>query len=123
MRTIPKQHVLGVRADRLKPERDNPREVAFMEQWSRENENFTRPHTMRTLDELLYGHGHGIATRCAADCAEIPVLSTDDPQRIERDRIVAATLVQWLGSNVGFSFIEESLRLCGYEIVRKGANR
>lgn len=30
---------------------------------------------------------------------------------------MAATVVQWLGSNIGMSFLEESLERCGYKIV------
>lgn len=37
-----------------------------------------------------------------------------------RDRVVAATVIQWLGSNVGFAFVVDCLRRCGY-IVRPGA--
>lgn len=35
----------------------------------------------------------------------------------QRDATIAATLIQWLGTNVGFSFMEESLKRCGYKIV------
>ena len=42
----------------------------------------------------------------------------DSSDRVERDRIVAATVIQWLGSNVGFGFLEEALRKCGYRIER-----
>jgi len=34
--------------------------------------------------------------------------------------IVAATVIQWLGSNVGMSFLEESLGSCGYRIKAEG---
>lgn len=36
---------------------------------------------------------------------------------IARDRFVAATVIQWLGTNVGFSFLTETLEKLGYEIV------
>jgi hypothetical protein len=35
-----------------------------------------------------------------------------------RDRVVAATVVQWLGTNVGFAFLETCLRKCGYTVRR-----
>lgn len=35
-----------------------------------------------------------------------------------RDRFVAATVIQWLGSNVGFSFLQECLEKFGYKVVR-----
>lgn len=36
-----------------------------------------------------------------------------------RDRVIAATVIQWLGSNVGFSFLQKALNMCGYKIVKK----
>lgn len=103
----------GLHSDRLKPDRDNPREVAFAEQWGWEN----RHHDL--LNQLLM----------------VPC-SSDDPERCgysggfgaykmpcsfpgDRDRRIAATLMQWLGSNVGFSFLQEALAKCGYKIVKK----
>ena len=78
--------------DRLLANRDNPREVAFADQWDRENDRkgFGRP----VLDALI-------------------------EDWTNRDAEVAATLIQWLGSNVGFSFLEESLVKCGYSITYK----
>jgi hypothetical protein len=35
----------------------------------------------------------------------------------DSERYVAATVVQWLGTNCGFSFLIEALRKCGYRIV------
>lgn len=34
-----------------------------------------------------------------------------------RDRLVAATIIQWLGSNCGMSFLKAALSACGYAIV------
>lgn len=89
---------VGLWAERLDPKRDNPREVAFAAQWERENERLGA--TGAILGRLLYTP---------------PKLDT---LHVERDRAVAATVVQWLGSNVGFSFMEEALRQCGYRIER-----
>lgn len=36
----------------------------------------------------------------------------------KRDRVVAATVIQWLGSNCGFSWLQEVLRGCGFELTR-----
>jgi hypothetical protein len=36
-----------------------------------------------------------------------------------RDRFIVATVIQWLGSNVGFCFLRECLDKCGYKIVKK----
>lgn len=35
-----------------------------------------------------------------------------------RDRYVVATIVQWLGSNCGMSFLHESLKRFGYKITK-----
>lgn len=35
-----------------------------------------------------------------------------------RDRMVAATVIQWLGSNVGFCFLETVLKKIGYKLVK-----
>lgn len=34
----------------------------------------------------------------------------------ERDEIVAATVMQWLGTNVGFDYVTKALKNAGYEI-------
>lgn len=36
-----------------------------------------------------------------------------------RDRVIAATAIQWLGTNVGFSWLCEVLGKCGYEVRKK----
>lgn len=35
-----------------------------------------------------------------------------------KDRAIIATFIQWLGSNVGYSFLEATLRKCGLEIIK-----
>ena len=35
----------------------------------------------------------------------------------QRDALVAATVVQWIGTNVGRSFLTEAFRDVGYEVV------
>jgi hypothetical protein len=34
-----------------------------------------------------------------------------------RDRMIAATVIQWLGSNVGFCFLETCLKKMGYKLT------
>lgn len=48
-----------------------------------------------------------------------PVLNALVPDCTQRDAMVAATVVQWLGSQVGFSFLNEALASVGYEIVQR----
>ena len=46
------------------------------------------------------------------------LLSTDEDPRgaTQRDATVAATVVQWLGTNVGFGFVRSCLEKAGYEV-------
>jgi hypothetical protein len=37
----------------------------------------------------------------------------------KRDRMVVATVIQWLGSNVGFCFLETCLNKMGYKLVKE----
>lgn len=87
------KHV-GRYVDRLT--KDNPREVSFAERWAEENN-----------ERMLAGDSFG--------CTLEVLLGRKATQL---DATSAATLMQWLGSNVGFSFMEESLRRAGYKIQR-----
>lgn len=71
---------IGLSPYRLGPKADNPREVAFAEQWSKEQEQ-----------------GNVLRHLIGRDFSD-------------RDAEVAATVIQWLGSNVGMSFIEEAAK-------------
>ena len=70
----------GFSKDRLKPERENQREVAFSEAWKREN-GYGR-NGNHLVDQLI-------------------------PDATQRDATVAATIIQWLGSNVGIGFLRD----------------
>lgn len=70
---------VGMHAYRLKVNAGNPMEVAFSKQWSQEQEQ-----------------GHVLAHLIGKDFSD-------------RDAEVAATVIQWLGSNVGMSFLEEAI--------------
>jgi hypothetical protein len=72
---------VGFSSYRLNPNQDNPREVAFALQWTEENQH-PGPNI---LAHLIPGY-------------------------TERDAQVAATMMQWLGSNVGMSFLEEAIK-------------
>jgi hypothetical protein len=76
MKTI--KHI-GIFSGRLAKSQNNPREVAFYEQWKKEQED---GHTLQ----------HLIGNKLT-----------------QRDATVAATVIQWLGSNIGMSFLEESI--------------
>lgn len=86
---------IGRSANRLYRE---PREAVFAESWKRMNSKqmHNRPEV---IDWLLHGDG----SQCHA-------------RATQKEATIAATLVQWLGSPVGFGWLENTLRAAGYEI-------
>lgn len=108
--------VRGISSHRLKPNAGNPREIAFMDQWDYENEN-DRDLLSALMIEPCDGDDPDRVTGFRGDRLgqhyKRPL-----GQTTLRDRIVAATVVQWLGSNVGMSFLEMALKRCGYKIVK-----
>ena len=82
--------------ERLQQEH-NRRERAFAKQW-----NNRPPHVAYILRSLLCG---------SPDFAS-PLLAPSEPNYglTQRDTRVAATVIQWLGSNVGMSFLNEVFR-------------
>ena len=107
---------IGLHADRLAKDRDNPREVAFVRQWHHEHDGND------LLSELL-------RVSCDRNDPERQGGILGDPlgyfykyplgKTTERDRIVAETVIQWLGSNVGLDFVRCSLRKCGYALTKQ----
>ena len=75
----------GLSRERLSAASDNPREQAFARHWTEENDRPLRPTAL--VDILL-------------------------PEATDRDRAVAATIIQWLGTNVGMAFLEDVIRKC-----------
>lgn len=71
----------GFNSNRLSKAADNPREVAFAKAW-RNNNGKGPSHSKHTIDYLI-------------------------PECTVRDEQVAATIIQWLGSNVGMAFLRE----------------
>ena len=74
----------------------NPREMAFLRAWQEQQK---LSHTLQWL-----------------------LCVSSDQQDQERDLTqveahCAATLMQWLGSPVGFSFLEDALKRCGMKAV------
>jgi len=90
----------------------NPRERVFAEKWKHENtrEGFSTPLLVALLTR---SKSPTIAARPHDDREWI-----DGPMS-KRDGHVAATVVQWLGTNVGMTFLEEALTQCGYKLVRE----
>jgi hypothetical protein len=73
----------------------NPREEIFAKAWL---EKQTQCHTLQWL-------------LCAS-----PEQDTQERDLTQPEATCAATLMQWLGSPVGFSWLEETVRKCGYEL-------
>ncbi|MCC5613012.1 hypothetical protein LC612_41610, partial [Nostoc sp. CHAB 5834] len=48
-----------------------------------------------------------------------PVFENLVPKYTSEQAHAAATVVQWLGSEVGFQFLSDTLKKAGYEIVDK----
>lgn len=71
--------------------KDNPLEKAFAEAWEREN---------TTKGGAMEGRGY-LDYLLAEDC------NCPRGEVTDRDRVVAATVVQWLGSPIGQCFIKE----------------
>lgn len=107
------QQPRGLHPNRLTPQAGNPCEVAFMEQWDWENEHHDLLNALFVVPCGLDEDGARPNTPWSA-FAKMPL---GDPT--ERDRVVVSTVVQWLGSAVGFSFLQESLKRVGYRIVRE----
>ncbi len=87
-----REHV-GIRRERCV---NNDREMAFHKHWLEENRiNFGLNSGHGILHGLFVGHNIELT---------------------KRDRMIVATAIQWLGSNCGFGFLEETLKDCGYSI-------
>lgn len=95
----------GAHSFRLR--QDNPREVAFAERWKKEQSGGS------VLAYLL------IRTEGGDPLNPFSGKTVQLAPYDQQSATVAATVIQWLGSNVGFSFLEEALSDCGFKIVRK----
>lgn len=83
----------------------NRLEKAFADKWEKENKTDTCVHHGAGLLQALFDHGersYGGGYRVHAVTAS--------------ERFVAATVVQWLGTNCGFAFLLEVLRSEGMTI-------
>lgn len=56
------------------------------------------------LQDLMVLQRHGMVNRVAFWITK-------------RERVIVATVVQWLGTNCGFAFLVDVLRRCGYAVV------
>ena len=94
----------GARAEQLAHEHSDVERV-FMRLWEEENDPH-RGHRGQILPALLDDQPHDLTN----------ILWTRPPKVSQRDAHVAATVIQWLGSNVGHCFLVRALREAGYRV-------
>jgi len=79
----------------------NDREKAFSDLWKKENKI-----------ESWINQGQGTLQNIVIGKDNVPLFYIT-----KNDRIIVATVVQWLGTNIGFNFLERALKKCGYKII------
>jgi len=77
------------------------RERGFALQWRHENDLGYHKLNPRSIADLMVANDPGL---------ELPLSS--------RERRVVSTVIQWLGSSVGFDFLGLALKRSGYRIVK-----
>lgn len=89
---------IGKFHDRIK---FNHVEKAFADEWEKVN-----------IPERMINNGFGIL--------EAIVFSEGKDRELTKEEVVtASTIIQWLGSNIGFCFLQDALARCDYQIVHK----
>lgn len=96
----------GYKHERVK---DNPREMAFYEQWLKENEPRRYINNGQGILQDLFIERDGFMGHVRRYEVEIN----------NRDRYIVATIIQWLGSNVGMGFLHSALARFNAHIVEK----
>ena len=96
----------GWRAQRTKYP-SSIREYFLASDWIKENQK-----------RVGINFGHGILQDLF--CERVGILEREKAEIVinKRDRFIAATVIQWLGSNCGFAFIKEAFKKSGYEISK-----
>lgn len=85
----------------------NDRELAFQQQWIKENRM-----------ERGINMGNGILQDLFTFQRQRSNLKDIELEISKRERMIVATVIQWLGTNCGWSFLELSLKKCGYKITK-----
>lgn len=86
----------------------NPIEKAFYEQWKEENK-----------PQAHINNGHGILQDLFIDRTGMLGQRKWITDINNRDRWIVATIIQWLGTNVGMGFLREALNRVDMTIVKK----
>jgi hypothetical protein len=92
----------------VKRVRRNKRELAFATHWAEECE-----------PKVWLNQGQGLVQNLFFTAEpRWPFKPISRLWLTRRERMVAATCIQWLGSNCGMEFLEQALAKCGYKLVR-----
>lgn len=81
-----------------------PLEKAFADLWEKENE----------MDSNI-NYGNGVLQGLFSERARWQIIHRHEVS--DDERMIAATVVQWLGTNCGRAFMEEALGKCGLKIT------
>lgn len=103
---------LGWRTERLKFDKKDI-ENAFSKKWAIENKKNPGLNFGHGILQDLFFSGHCFASITSQDIPKCHLKITN------RDRLIVATVIQWLGTNVGFCWLRETLKLAGYDIVKR----
>lgn len=88
----------------------NNRERVFADKWEEENKPISwLNHGWGSLQDLFFEYHPPFDRLGIATCAKVLT---------NRDRMVAATAIQWLGTNCGWRWLEETLLKCGYKLQK-----
>lgn len=99
----------GFRHERTKFKGHGEIEKAFYEHWRKQNVGVRGiNHGYGTLQDLLIDEDFNSPLKPSWFVTKIN----------SRDRFIVATVMQWLGTNCGFCFLQEVLKSCGYSIVK-----
>ncbi len=100
------EHNKGRFIDRLK---HNPREKAFYDEWLKINE----PNSG-------INNGNGILQDLFIDVDHTTITKNRTVHEVitNHERYIVATVIQWLGSNIGMCFLGDSLKRVGLQITK-----
>jgi hypothetical protein len=86
-------------------------EKAFADAWEKKNkESYVSSNGEGILQHLYFTHDQN------QENEQIKLELGDDLILSNKERIAAATAIQWLGTNCGFAFLRDVLKKCGYAI-------
>jgi len=98
---------IGIHSDRLSDPSHNPKERALVDEWKQMN-------ILEGLFQKTCKHGEAHLSTTLGGDAYGRYEPIGPPNK--RDEIVAETVIQWLGSNVGRSFLDLAANRLGYNL-------